>query len=245
MQEFIKTPSGLCEVGRGKIRNYANIDAVCCAIQNGELAPMDLFTTVAAEGVTEDIQAVINCLVSITPGCASCTNMLVTQIDLQGATDGIDCVRCRLDAFEICVNNQKAMCSDFNALAARVGVNETNIAALQDGKVSCTDYATFTTNYGTWKTGIDSDVSQLKSDVTSNTNAISRRVLCTDYSTAMSSVNTSITNLCSCAGLKCTGTVKSIYNSATGTTCTPDANGNITLQVLSATLNGDVLTICL
>lgn len=147
MTSFVKGNSGLERADQAKIRNFVDACAAADALANGELGPNDLFTTVSAEGITEDIEAVINCLVSITPNTASPTNMLVTQADIGGGSV-MDCIAalntctcCLRDDVDALTTN-KADVSTVNQLGARVGVNETNITGLQTSKVSCTDYTT-------------------------------------------------------------------------------------------------------
>jgi len=147
MTSFVKGNSGLERADQAKIRNFVDACAAADALANGELGPNDLFTTVSAEGITEDIEAVINCLVSITPNTASPTNMLVTQAEIGGGG-----IMDRITALDTCtsqlrtdvdtLDSCKADTSLVNQLGSRVGVNETNISGLQTSKVDCSDYTT-------------------------------------------------------------------------------------------------------
>lgn len=242
-QLFVKTATGLQEVGRSKIRNYADAAAVECAIRSGELQEGDLFTTVAVHGITEDIQAVINCLVSITPQNAAPDNMLVTQdqLDSSGSTTeaAIECVQCQVTDIATDIV-QKAYCNDLNALAARVGVNETNISSLTSNKVSCSDYATRVSEVDdALDCKVDcSDYTTRNTDVD---DALSCKVECSDYTTCVTALDTAIQTKTSCVG-----TVTCFRDSRTGIVYAPNANGQLSVPIpQSATysLTGNVLNI--
>lgn len=283
MTTFVKS-NGLKEVGRSKIRNYENVDCVWQAICCGDLLPGDLFTTVAAHGITEDITSVICCLVDITPNSASRSNMLVTQRDLAIVSD-ISALTARVctneDNIATNTSNIASNTSTLNQIGARTGVNETNISNLQSDlttKVTCTDYSTFVTNtndtlackvdcidftdYVTCTNTFISNQETINSDVQT---AFTTKVTCTDFTPIVTTVN----NLTTCPGLDCTGvvvalnhngsvvnptngiitintckgTVTAICNTTRNTTCNPNANGVISIQIPQFTVSGSVLTI--
>lgn len=241
MKTFIKTADGISAANPSKIRNYPSVECVRAAIASGELQDGDLFTTVAAEGISEDIEAVIQCLVTITPTTASAANMLVTQSQLDSAAD-VTALTAR-----VCCNEaniaQNAACISCNAsllnqVGSRVGVNETNIAGLQQDKldkcsfnlfynneysalvadftsqiackVQCCDYEAYQTTLGTCFTNIDTSMSCL--------------------SNCVGSIESDISDIQSCDGLSCVGTVTSVND------ISPDANGNVTLALCKGTV---------
>lgn len=196
MQQFIKQSTGLAEVGRACLPTYESIDDVCAAIEAGELTEGDAFATVAAHGITEDIMATINCLVSITPGNAGPENMLVTQDQLDKAGGDIECVCEHLNEIAQDVL-QKVYCNDFNQLGARVGVNENNIADLQINKVSCSDYSTYISTNDTNISNLTSCTSDLKTNkvnCTDYNDTIACKVDCSDYNDFVTCTNTCLTD---------------------------------------------------
>lgn len=255
---FVKTSTGVQEVGRSRIRNYDSVECVLKAIEDGELRNGDLFTTVAAHGITEDIESVINCLVSITPNTASPSNMLVTQDQLTfiGDVTALQARVCQAEE-DISTNasNIATNTSLVNQLGARVQVTENNLSC----KVDCDDY---TQGVAALQTAIGS-----KADQTSVTTALGLKVNCTDFDTLQSDVSaidtsvsntaTRVSNLSNCAGLDCTGTlvaadiagltdcvgtVTAICNS-NGTKHNPDENGLVTVAFPVITVSGTVMTI--
>lgn len=244
MQTFIKS-NGLKEIGRSKIRNYDSIACVQAAIDSGELKENDLFTTIAAHGITEDLEAVIHCLVSITPSSASPVNMLVTQDQLSVASD-ITALTTRVTNAETNISdNATEIASNtglINQLGARTGVNETNICNLQDCKF---DTATFNTFYN----------GEFTSLVTDYNSQIACRVECCDFtsyqgtiSTALTNIDTNyqalatrvctaegdIDNLESCPGLNCVGTLTGVTLNGTNQTV---SNGVAALKAVTAVCN--------
>ena len=47
MKEFVKTTSGLVDVSADKVKNFADLAAVCAAIANGDLAENEWWSTVS------------------------------------------------------------------------------------------------------------------------------------------------------------------------------------------------------
>lgn len=225
MTSFVKGNNGLEEIGRGKIRNYASVEDVCTAIANGELAKDDLFTTITSEGITEDIEANINWLMSVTPSCASPTNMLVTQDDLSdldvGAlTDRVCTNEQNITALQTTTGNLQ---TGLNQTTSRVGVNETNISNLQ----TCTSDLQTNVESRVSNTTYQSDLSDLRSDISDKVDCsdyssditalttcdaclrtdVNSKVATTTYESNCTCTNNRITALESCPGLNCTGTL--------------------------------------
>lgn len=90
-----------------------------------------LIGTVQSTVPTEDFQSFLDYLQRIIPAGTSEGNMLVNQSQIPDVEPEFDSIRGRLTVIEDELPN-KADKNDLNQLAARVGVNETNIANLSD-----------------------------------------------------------------------------------------------------------------
>lgn len=90
-----------------------------------------LIGTVQSTVPTEDFQSFLDYLQRIIPAGTSEGNMLVNQSQIPDVAIEFDSIRGRIVALEDEMPN-KADINDLNQLAARVGVNETNIANLSD-----------------------------------------------------------------------------------------------------------------
>lgn len=256
MKQYVKTSTGLTESNKSHIKTFQSIEALQCAIDNGDLLEGEQWQVDQQAGVTRDISTDVGYLMSVTPSCASVSNWLATIADVTGSAGDI---LPRVVALETDIAT-KTSNTDFNALAARVGVNETNITGLTSSKVSCTDY-----------TSCISDIND----------ALDCKVDCSDYTTALSSINStltthgddisdiqdelpnkastsSVTSLTSrvtsleakpgldCVGTlvaadiagltTCTGTVTSIYDESTNTEYLPNANGQVRMPVYAGTV---------
>lgn len=87
---FVKTDLGIDQVDKSKIRNYANLEEVECAIQRGELVAGDLFTTICAtSAISDDIAYEVYKMAAAFPSCASSTNKLATRADLDNKIDNV------------------------------------------------------------------------------------------------------------------------------------------------------------
>lgn len=87
---FVKTDLGIDQVDKSKIRNYANLEEVECAIQRGELQNGDLFTTICtASAISDDIAYEVYKMAAAFPSCASSTNKLATRADLDNKIDNV------------------------------------------------------------------------------------------------------------------------------------------------------------
>lgn len=182
MKTFVKDVDGcLVATAEPNVKTYATAQDVCDAIVAGTLLEGEMWQTCSNEGIHTDTVDSVNYLLSVTPGTATPQNMLVTQDQLNDAADLTTvCARiCQNEQDIASLGSNKASCSDFNPLAARVGVNETNIGTLQTditGKVTCSDYTTCCTSWDL---------------------AISCRVCCCDYNDCVSCLRDDIDDLAS------------------------------------------------
>lgn len=251
MKTFVKDVDGcLVATAEPNVKTYATAQDVCDAIVAGTLLEGEMWQTCSNEGIHTDTVDSVNYLLSVTPGTATPQNMLVTQDQLNEAADLTTvCARISQNEQDIAsLGSNKASCSDFNSLAARVGVNETNIGTLQTDitnkvstindaiacRVCCSDLVTelgskvTCTDYTTMVGAIYNCISRLETRVCTNEDNIASH--CTD-----------IGNLQSCPGLDCIGNVVGLINN--GTDITPDADGKVTLNTPVYTLSGTTLTI--
>lgn len=186
MKQYVKNNDGcLIETAKTSIKTYETAQDVCDAITAGTLLEGEQWQIKTNEGIHTDTVDSVNYLLSVTPGTATPQNMLVTQDQLNDAADLTTvCARiCQNEQDIASLGSSKASCSDFNPLAARVGVNETNIGTLQTditSKVTCTDYTTCVSNIDT---------------------AVSCRVCCCDLTTTVSTINDAIACRVCCSDL--------------------------------------------
>lgn len=274
MTTFIKnSDNSLSEVGRSKIRNYATTDDVIAAIESGELKKDDLFTTIAACGLSEDVEAVIRCLVSITPNTASPTNMLVTQdqitdLDIGDLRDRIDTAEANISTNTSCINtvnntlqqvgaqvevnanniDLRVCCTDFNTSMTNMG---NLIQSVVDATASCTDFNNYKTSTDTNISNLNDDVDALETRVSTNESDIGNLQTCTtSLQTSLNSTSNTVSNnttriaaLENAGYTTCKGTVTSINNTTDGNAFNPDQNGVVNMRVPVYTLSGSVLTI--
>jgi len=186
MKQYVKNNDGcLIETAKTAIKTYETAQDVCDAITAGTLLEGEQWQIKTNEGIHTDTVDSVNYLLSVTPGTATPQNMLVTQDQLNEAADLTTvCARISQNEQDIAsLGSSKVSCSDFSPLAARVGVNETNIGTLQTditSKVTCTDYTTCVGNIDT---------------------AISCRVCCSDLTTTVSTINDAIACRVCCSDL--------------------------------------------
>ena len=129
MKTFVKDADGcLVATAEPSIKTYETAQDVCDAITAGTLLEGEQWQIKTNEGIHTDTVDSVNYLLSVTPGTATPQNMLVTQDQLNEAADLTTvCARiCQNEQDIASLGSSKASCSDFNPLAARVGVNETN-----------------------------------------------------------------------------------------------------------------------
>ena len=261
MRSFVKTADGLVPQSQPKIKTYECSTDLYCAIENGDIGEGESFQVDVIEGIHEDIAADVCYLLSVTPSNASPSNKLVTQSDLNAASSGLDtrvttleCNICNKDCIQAALDC-KTDCSYSTALAARVGVNETNITNLQNSRLCCCDFTTCWTALGvitdrltdcdlcrqaeiTCLDGRVDDIDELIPSGATSTNQL------VDAST-MASCACSIadTQIATHAGVDCTGTLVAsdiagltsckgtvtCVGIGSGTTYGPDSNGKVTI----------------
>lgn len=230
MNSFIKTASGLVPSTTPKIKTYACSTDVYTAIANGELLEGEEFQVGVVEGIHEDIAADVCYLLSVTPSNASPSNKLATQSDLSNITGDLDPRVCTLEE-NICNKSDiqaaldcKTDCNYSTALAARVGVNETNITNLQNCKALCCDLEATVGRVCAIEDTIPSLVDQ-----TTLANYATITCVCNEIA-SHAGINCTGTLVASdIAGLtSCKGTVTCV-GIGSGTTYGPDTNGKVTI----------------
>lgn len=261
MNSFIKTANGLVPSTTPKIKTYACSTDVYTAIANGELLEGEEFQVGVVEGIHEDIAADVCYLLSVTPSNASPLNKLATQSDLSNITGDLDPRVCTLEE-NICNKSDiqaaldcKTDCNYSTALAARVGVNETNITNLQNSRMCCCDFDTCWTALGVITDRLtdcdlcrQAEISCLDGRVDGIDDVIPSGATSTNQlvdASTMASCACSIADnrIATHAGIDCTGTLVAsdiagltsckgtvtCVGIGSGTTYGPDANGKVTI----------------
>lgn len=111
------------------LRLYNKVSDIEGDIAN--IPPGTLVGNIQSSTPTEDFQSFLDFVARVIPAGTSEGNMLVNQSQVPDVEPAFDEIRGRLDTIEDELPN-KADKNDLNQLAARVGVNETNIANLSD-----------------------------------------------------------------------------------------------------------------
>ena len=93
MKEFVKTASGLVDVSADKVKNFADLAAVCAAIANGDLAENEWWSTVSpVQASGDDLAVQVARIESFIPDDTNSTdNMLVNAACLAGLAGGTIC----------------------------------------------------------------------------------------------------------------------------------------------------------
>lgn len=220
---YVKTSNGLQPTDQSKVKNYSCAADVEAAISDSSLKEGEWFSIPAGIGIHEDIVSDVQRLLSYTPTNASATNQFATQADLP--TSDLTNLTNRVSTLETnsATKTELAACPDsstVNQLGARVGVNETNIAC----RVQCCDL-----------TSICSDIYTCIGTVESANETFIEQ--------SFNPVKTDVTNLKSCAGLACTGTVVAT-DIADMATCTYLSNNYMTCTDLASTYAGKAIESC-
>lgn len=218
--EFVKVEGGLQEVDRSKLRNFANLDAVSCAIEQGILKEGDMFSTICyVDSISDDIAYEVYRILSYIPDDTDAAeNQLVNQNQLASvAGDSVQCADYQTDqaAVDACLTdltNTKVTCSDYNEMITNI-IDSMNSADCC--RVQCYDY-------NQKMTSLDSSISNLSST----------KVTCSDYTSCISTLNTNIGNKVSCSdyNTKMTGLDNSISSLSSNKVTCSDYTSNCTCQ---------------
>ena len=89
----VKTTSGLVDVSADKVKNFADLAAVCAAIANGDLAENEWWSTVSpVQASGDDLAVQVARIESFIPDDTNSTdNMLVNEACLAGLAGGTVC----------------------------------------------------------------------------------------------------------------------------------------------------------